>query len=151
MKNGICEKIVLLATASEHMTDVADMMVQWNSSQSNTEKYAFESINESDKVLAMSKEGQRLTKLLKDYCDEELSDSVTVHKHRQEALLEELNNLFLNISKSTQNANEILHNLEAEIALQKEIEEGMTNSLIYVTQNIDATLASTELLMADLK
>jgi hypothetical protein len=44
------ERLLLLATAQEYMTDVADKMDKWDNSQLTVEKSAFEAMNVSDHI-----------------------------------------------------------------------------------------------------
>lgn len=147
MKDTLCEKLIHLATSQECMAELADKMEQWSYSQLNMERSAFESMNESDKVLNMSKEGIHLTGLLKE-ANNKIAEVREAEKINE--LVEAINVLFVNISEAALNANEILHTMEAEIAFQKEIEEDIKTTIVHVSESVDTTLAFTELLMADI-
>lgn len=149
MKDKLNERLILLATAQECMTDVADKMDQWNSSQLNMEKSAYDSMNMSDHVLNMSKEGKRLVNLLQECCNE-ISVGTTADKYlKMITLLEEVKNLFHNIHEASSIANDISHQIEGEVAFQKDIGEEIKNNLIIVGESIDSTLACTEFIIAD--
>ena len=150
MRDMISEKLIQLATAQGCMTDVADMMEHWANSQLNTEKIAYESLNESDKVLNMSKEGYRLIELLQDCC-KEISAGTTADKYlKMTALLEEIKNLFQNINEATSTVNDISHKIEGEVAFQKEIEEEIRSHLVHVGESLDIAVACAELTLAEI-
>ncbi len=150
MKDIINERLILLATAQECMMDVADMMDQWDSSQLMTEKSAFESVNVSDNILNMSKEGNRLVSLLQECCNE-ITVGTTADKYlKMTALLEEIKNLFQNIMEASNSSNVISHMIEGEVALQKTIEEDIKNHLTNVCESLDIAVARAELIMTDL-
>lgn len=150
MKDMINERLILLATAQESMNDVADMMSQLDSSQLMTEKIAFDSVNVSDKVLNMSKEGSRLVELLQDCCSE-ASVGTTADKYlKMTAMLSEIRNLFQNITEASAQANDISHKIEGEVANQKEIEEHIKCQLGQIVDSIDSAVACAEFMLAEL-
>lgn len=149
MKDKLKERLILLATAQECMTDVTDMMDQWNSSQLNTEKSAFDSINMADHVLNMSKEGKRLIDLLQECCNEIIVGATADKYLKMTALLEEVKNLFHKINEASAAANDISHKIEGEVAFQKVIGEGIKGNLTLVSESIDSALACAEFIMAE--
>lgn len=150
MKDMINERLILLATAQESMMDVTEMMSQWDNSQLLTEKSAFDSMNVSDAVLNMSKEGGRLVGLLEECCSE-IAVGTSAEKYlKMTALLEEIRNLFHNITEASASVNDISHKIEGEVAHQKEIEENIKNHLNSVGESLDSAVACAELMMAEM-
>lgn len=150
MKDLISERLILLATAQESMMDVSEMMSQWDSSQLLTEKNAFDSMNVSDAVLNMSKEGERLVGLLEECCSE-IAVGASAEKYlKMTALLEEIWNLFHSITEASAKVNDISHKIEGEVAYQKEIEENIKNHLNSVGESLNSALACAEMMMAEL-
>ena len=150
MRNKLNEKLLVLANAQECMTYVSDIMEQWDNSQLNTEKIAYESINLSDSVLNMSKEGCRLSQLLEECCNE-VSVGASADKYlKMTVFLEELKGLFQNISETTAVENEICHQMEEEIANQRELQENIKSSLSQIGESLDVSVASTELILSEL-
>jgi hypothetical protein len=150
MRNKLNEKLLVLANAQERMTYVSDIMEQWDNSQFNAEKIAYESINLADSVLNMSKEGCRLSLLLEECC-KEMSMGTSADKYlRMTAFLEEIKSLFQNISEATTVENEICHQMEEEIANQRELQENIKSTLSQIGESLDVSVASTELILSEL-
>ncbi|MDF2512075.1 MAG: hypothetical protein K0S04_1941 [Herbinix sp.] len=150
MRNKLNEKLLVLANAQERMTYVSDIMEQWDNSQFNAEKIAYESINLADSVLNMSKEGYRLSLLLEECC-KEMSMGTSADKYlRMTAFLEEIKSLFQNISEATTVENEICHQMEEEIANQRELQENIKSTLSQIGESLDVSVASTELILSEL-
>lgn len=150
MKDMLNERLILLATAQESMLDVADMMNQWDKSQLATEKSAFDSMNVSDKVLNMSKEGSRIIERLQGCCSE-ISVGTSADKYlKMMTLLDEVRNLFCSITDASAAANDISHKIEGEVATQKVIEENIRGHLNQVMESIDSAVACAELMLAEL-
>lgn len=152
MKDILSERLLLLATTQEFMTTITDKMEQWSTSQLNTEKSAFDSMNMSDRVLNMSRDGKRLVELLRECCKEckVTSDSTTDEYLNMTLLLDDMKNLFQLITEASAEVNDISHRIEGEVAFQKEIGEGIKNNLILVGESIDSTIACAEFIMAGL-
>lgn len=146
--NKLNEKLLVLADAQECMTNVADIMEQWDNSQLNSEKLAYESINLSDTLLNMSKEGYRLMLLLEEYC-KELSTSADKYL-KTTAFLDEIKSVFQNISENAEIENEICHQMEEEIANQREMQESIKNCLYQIGESLDVSVASTELILSEI-
>lgn len=150
MRSKLNEKLLVLANAQECMTYVADIMEQWEESQLNTEKVAYEAINLSDSVLNMSKEGSRLTLLLEE-CYKEMSIGTSADKYlKMTAFLEEIKSLFQNISEATEAENEICHQMEEEIANQREMQENVKSNLFQIGESLNVSVASTELILSEI-
>ncbi|HWT75875.1 MAG TPA: hypothetical protein VN258_14320 [Mobilitalea sp.] len=150
MKDKLSERLILLATAQECMTDIADMMEQWSGSQLNTEKNAFESMNVSDYVLNMSKEGKQLVEQLQQ-CSSDIGVGVASDEYRRlTALMDGIKKVFLNIAEASAEVNDKSHRIEGEVAYQKEMGDNIKNSLIVVRDSIDSAVACDEFMMADL-
>lgn len=148
MKDMLCQKVAQLGAAQECMVDVADRIEQWEHSQLILEKSAFTAINTSDKILDRSMKG---TSLL-DNLHTELNTSTgkTYSKETLEPILKEIQLLFDQILSQAKEANEIAHNLELEVALQREIGEGMKYNLGTVGDSLDAAVACAEFILAEL-
>lgn len=150
MKDIMNERLILIATAQKCMTDVAEMMEQWDDSQLNTEKYAFDSMNVSDKVLNLSKEGNSLIEHLHECCKDVHTGLSNEKCKKMVVIQEELKRLFLNIMELSYEANDIAHKIEGEVSSQKEIEEGIKCQLSQLGENLDAAVACDEFIMAEL-
>ena len=149
MVDMVNERLILLATAQECMTDVVEVMEQWDSSQLNLEKSAFESMNITDKILNLSKEGKILVKRLQSCYGKTFAGTKAENAGKITALLEEAQGLFNKILDASMTGNEISHNMERETALQKEIEEGLKCSLCQVNGSIDSAVACAEFILAE--
>ena len=150
VKEMIHERLKMLATAQECMVDVADIMELWEKSQLMLEKSTFDSINVSDGALNHSKEGKRIVTKLLDSC---LNISDHPDKSDIEAmavLLKEAGSLFQNIYVATKNMNEIAHNLELEVACQREIAEHMKNHVGTISGSVNQAVACAEFFLAEL-
>ena len=150
MKELISEKLIHLAAAQRCMADVADMMEHWTNSQLITEKIAFESLNTSDKVMNMTKEGSHLIELLQDCC-KDVAVGTSAEKYlKMMALLDEIKNLFHNINEATAVVSDISHKIEGEVASQKELEEDIRSHLTHVAESLSVALACAEMVMTEL-
>lgn len=149
MEEMVNERLILLATAQECMTDVTEVMEQWESSQLILEKSAFESMNITDKILNLSKEGDFLVKRLQSCYLEPFAGTKAEDTGEITALLEETQGLFNNILEASITGNEISHNIERETALQKEFEEVIKCCLCQVNESIDSAVACTEFILAE--
>jgi hypothetical protein len=150
MKDINSERLILLATAQECMTDLADMIDQWDKSQLIVEKSTFETMNVSDKILNLSKEGNRLVEKIHDTYRGSLTSLNSIETQKVNSFLEEVQGIFYNILENALTANEISHNLEEEVAVQREIEEGIKQSCRLVGESIDTAVACAELMIAEL-
>ncbi len=150
MINKLDEKLLVLSNAQECMTYVADIMEQWDNSQLTVERIAYESINLSDSVLNMSREGCNLTRILEE-CSREVSIGASAEKYlKMTALLEEIQSLFQNITETTEVENEIYHQMEEVIANQRELQEDIKSKLLQIGESLDVSVASTELILSEL-
>jgi uncharacterized protein YPO0396 len=150
MKDMVKDRLILLATAQEYMIEVADKLEQWENSQLVTEKYMFESMNETDKVLNLSREGSHLIKKMKDFCSEGNIGEASDQHLKLESQLQEFQNLFKNIMTSSAAANELSHRIESEAAEQKKMEEEIRNTLSQVSGSIESAVACAEIVLAEL-
>lgn len=148
MKELIKDGLILLSTAQECMADVADKMAQWDNSQLIMEDSAFTSMNVSDVVINMSKEGSLLVDRLLECCTLMVENPTIIEKQKVTSVLHEIINLFQKISKAAEKVNEISHKIEGEAAIQREIEENIKKSLSYVTEGIDKAVAGADLLLS---
>ena len=148
MKDLSNERLILLATVQERMMDVAVMLEQWDNSRLIAEKNAFDSINISDRILNLSKEGNNLMCLLQQCFLEIQSIADSEHLHNMSLLLAELHKLIQNITETSAEWNDISHQIEEEVAYQNEIKENVSNHLCQIAECVDITMARTELLAA---
>lgn len=150
MKNMINERLKLLATAQECMIEVSDIIEKWENSQLAIEKSTFDSINVSDRALNLSREGKRLVSKLLDCCQ-----IISAHPEKTDVesiarLLKEAGILFQSIYETNKNSNEIAHNLEQEVASQREIAEHMKSSAGTISSSVNQAVACAEFLLAEL-
>jgi predicted transcriptional regulator len=150
MKDIINERLILLATAQECMTDVSDMIEQWDKSQLIVEKSTFETMNVSDKILNLSHQGNQLIEKIRDTYRESLTSLNSIETQNVNRFLEEVHGIFHNILENASIANEVSHKLEEEVAIQKEIEDGIKLSCRLIGERVDEAVACAELVMAEL-
>jgi len=125
-------------------------MEQWDSSQLLLEKSTFDSINTSDKVLNLSKEGNKLTTRLQD-CYQNISSGFDPEAaNNMQTIILELQNTFQTIIEHASAANDISHFLEMEVAFQREVGDRMKDSVCHLCDSLDSATASAEFLLADL-
>jgi methyl-accepting chemotaxis protein len=144
------ERLLLLATAQEYMTDVADKMDKWDNSQLTVEKSAFEAMNVSDHILNISRESKSLVVKLQEILQKSAACIDTEEKRMFAVLLEELQIKLQNISLASAEINDISHNLEGETACQREIKESVRNSFAHVRESMDVAVACVEFMLAEL-
>lgn len=149
MKNISNERLLLLANAQESMRDLSNRMDIWDESQQNTEKYAFDSINISDHVLNMSREGKRLIAMLQEHYNKNCPDKSEEDSIIMVEIIEEIKNIFIQTTKASFTANDIAHKIEEEIALQKEIGEGIKGNLDTINESLDAAVACAEMMFTE--
>lgn len=149
MKELVKDKLIQLATAQEFMVGTTDKLVQWDKSQLTMEKSAFDSLNLSDEVLNLSKSGSVLVGRLLECCQELLRNPRAAEQKKVALVLEELLEIFGRIEDSSARINEISHRIESEAETQKEIEEGIKNSLGEMAETIDTAAACAEFMMSE--
>jgi hypothetical protein len=149
MMDTLYERLILLSTAQECMMDVADRMDQWDKSQLIVEKSTFETMNVSDKILNLSIEGNRLIEKIQERYLLTLASLNPDEEQKVNAFLEEVKGLFYKIFENASKANDVSHNLETQVAVQREIEEGIKQSFCYICENVDLAVACAELVMAE--
>ncbi len=150
MKDMMKDRLILLATAQEFMSEIDDKMNKWDQSQLFMEKSAFESLNLSDEVLKLSKEGNALVGRLLECCQGVVRNPGAMEQKKVMVVLEEIHEVFQKINDATTSMNEIAHNIEEEAAKQRVIEDGVKTTLIEVGSSIDTVAACAELMIADL-
>jgi len=148
MKEMISQKIAHLGAAQECMVRVSDRIEQWEHSQLILEKNAFMAINTSDKILNLSMEGSTLIDKLYEKLEAVLGD--INNPEVAMPILKELRQQFDHILRHAKEANDIAHNLELEVALQRDIGEGMKSNLSTVSESLDAAVACAEFILADM-
>lgn len=150
MKDLMKDGLILLATAQEFMADVADKMTKWEKSQLVLEKSAFNSLNLSDEVMNLSKNGSILVGRLLECCQRLLKNPCAAEQKKISAVLEELLDTFNKISEDSAIINEISHRIEAETAAQREVEDAVKKSLTKVGESVNTATACTEFIMTEL-
>lgn len=149
MKDMINERLKQLAVAQECMIDVVDVMEKWESSQVVLEKSTFDSINISDKALNLSKDGNRLIFQLILHCRKISENPSKSDIEALAGLLEEIGGMFRNILDATKTANDTAHNLELEVAYQREIAENIKTSVGTISNSVNQAVACAEFLLTE--
>jgi len=150
MKDMISERLVLLSTAQERMTNMGDLIKRLDSSHLFIEKSAFDSMNVSDKILNLSREGNQKVEKLQKFFDEKLKTCNAKEIQKVMTQLQAIQFLFHNILTDAIQANEITHHLEAEVAFQREIGDTVINSIDEIKESIDSAAACAEFMLAEL-
>lgn len=150
MKETLNEKLILLATAQERMFHISDMMEQFDNSQVFIEKSAYDSINESDKILNLSKESFHIIEKLQEYISfcyncEDKENSLKI-----KTLMKEVQILLQNILAQAIQVNEVSHQIEAEAAYQREIGDKLKGTLCEIGDGIDSAAACAEFLLTEM-
>lgn len=149
MDNISNERLLLLANAQQTIKDLSNRMEQWKELQIQSEQYAFDAMNISDQVLNMSRDGKSLITTLQDcyhtpgnhQCSE---DSNMFHK-----VMEDIDALFLLITKASYRVNEVAHKVEEVIAVQKEIGDNIKNNLEVIEESLDTAVACAEFMFSE--
>lgn len=150
MKDMIKERLVLLAQAQENMTEIIDRLSSWDNSQLSVEKSAFTSMNVSDRILNLSKEGNRLAEKLQEYCSNDKMGYEAIDTQKVASILHDVQSLFQTIWQSANEANETSHNLENEIALQREVVEEIKSSISDINETVDQAMACAEFILCEM-
>ena len=150
MKEMINERILQFAVAQECMVDVAIRIDQWEQSQEILEKNAFDCMNIADTILNLSKEGTELVNQLYDCFHLGMKHIDTPEARQVAEILSNVHQLFHHVLEKAQTANDIAHNLEQEISSQRELGEGMQESVNLINESVDAAVACAEFIMAEL-
>jgi methyl-accepting chemotaxis protein len=149
MKDLANQRLVHLATAQESIFEVTKLIEKWEQSQLVLEKNAFDTMNMSDTILNLSKEGTKLVERLQEYFLTGMADSREEDIKLVASLLQEIQGMFDRILDHSFCANETAHILEAEAAKQQEIGEDMKTEFCRVMDQIDACAACDEFLFAE--
>jgi methyl-accepting chemotaxis protein len=149
MKDLANQRLVHLATAQESIFEVTKLIEKWEQSQLVLEKNAFDTMNMSDTILNLSKEGTKLVERLQEYFLTGMADSREEDIRLVASLLEEIQGMFDRIVDHSFCANETAHILETEAAKQQEIGEDMKTQFSKVMDQIDTCAACDEFLFAE--
>ncbi len=149
MNNTMKERLIHLATAQELMAEASDKMTEWDKSQLNMEKSAFDSLNLSDQVLKFSKEGSMLINRLLECCQSVAKNPQVTEQKKMKVVLEEIHDVFNKINEASMSISKISHKIEAEAAAQKDLEESIRDTFAKAEEKINTVAASTELVMAE--
>ena len=143
------QRLVHMATAQESILIMTRRIEQWEQSQAVLEKNAFDTMNMSDTILNLSKEGTKLVQRLQEYFLTAMADAGEEDTERVASLLQEIQGMFGLIVDHSFCFNETAHILENEVAEQREIGEDMKQQVNKIADQIDACAACEELLYAE--
>ena len=146
--NSIQDSLIHLSTAMESTAEIADNLKKWDDTQFTIEKSAYESMNASDQVLNLSKEGSHLVTKLLACCEILINSPGEEACTNTKAALEELVTAFSRITEVSETINEVAHTIEKNVADQKEIEENIKSSIQNVDKKLSEVVANTELYLA---
>jgi dsDNA-specific endonuclease/ATPase MutS2 len=144
------QRLVHLATAQESIYDVTKMIEQWEQSQAELEKNAFDTMNMSDSILNLSKEGKKIVERLQEYFLTPMAETGEEDASLVAMLLQDVQGMFDRIVDHSFCANETAHILENEVAKQREIGEDMKKQVCRVIDEIDSCAACEEFLFAEI-
>lgn len=149
MKDIVNQRLVHLATAQECISDVTKIIEKWDDSQASLEKNAFDTMNISDTILNLSKEGTKLVDQLQRYFLTGMVEAGEEDIKVVASLLKDIQGMFDKIMDHSFCSSETAHILEAEIANQREVGEKMKQQVSKVMNNIDTAAACEEFLFAE--
>lgn len=144
----IQDRLIILAATQKSMVEVTNKLNKWDNSQICIENSAYESMNTSDEVLILCKEGNQLVGKLLECCSSMMKNPGVEQCKKTEVVLEDLLKVFMRITQSSNNINELAHRIEMETATQKVMEDSIMESLQSIGNSIDEVVASTELYLA---
>ncbi len=155
MKELESERLKYLAKAQESLFYMTDRMEQWESSQSELEKNAYETINLSDKILGLCEAGIKLIGQLQGCYSTALLEEEMILEEAGERkpaaeTLQELLSTLNQIGKHSQGINETVHLLEEEVAEQVELVADVQGMVCCTMEQIDSVVACGEFILADL-
>ncbi len=143
--NSIQDGLVLLASAQHSAKDAVERLKQWDDTQLEIEQSAYEAMNASDKVLNLSREGAQIVSKLIVCCDVLMNNPDEEACANTKEILEELVVALGHISQASTTINEVAHTIEKNVAEQKVIEEGISDTMHHLTDHLDEVVAGTEL------
>ncbi len=149
MKDIANQRLVHLATAQESIFDVTKLIEKWEQSQAILEKNAFDTMNMSDMVLNLSKEGTKIAERLQEHFLIGMTDAKEEEIKLVASLLQEILVMFDRIVDYSVCANETAHILDNEVASQQKIGDDMKTQVCRVIDHIDSCAACEELLFAE--
>lgn len=149
MKDIANQRLVHLATAQESIFDVTKLIEKWEESQTVLERNAFDTMNMSDTILNLSKEGTKLVERLQEYFLTGMADAREEDIKLVASLLKEIQGMFDAIVDYAFCSNETAHILENEVAEQREIGDDMKTNVCKVMDLIDTCAACEEFLFAE--
>lgn len=149
MKDIVRDRLIMLAKSRERMSEIDKKIAMWDSFQLTVEKSMFETMNTSDKVLNLSRQGKRLVNLLENYSHEQ--PGVTeVGTPEVNLIVKDIQRIFEEICFNSAKINEFMHRFEGEIACQREIEDELQKEMSQIGECLDSALACAELVMAEM-
>jgi hypothetical protein len=148
MKDIISEKLMILATAQNRITEVAGSLGKMDNSLIAMEKSSFELLNNSDKLVCMSKEGMLLADRLKEALISNNLETL-IERDMLVHIINEISNNLLNIYNTSIKSNNSSHEIEAEAVYQREYKEFINDSLSLIGDSINSTVACAELILAE--
>lgn len=148
MKEIISDKLIILATAQDRLAEVTAKLEQMENSVETLEKSSFELLNNSDKIVSMSKEGMLLADRLKELLSDTGSDTVLAREvliHITDEIRVNLHNIY-NLSKDN---NRLAHDGEKEAVCQRDYKDFINDSISVFSNSISSAVACAELLLAE--
>lgn len=149
MKDIVRDRLIMLAKSRERMNEIDEKLGIWDSFQLTVEKSMFETMNTSDKVLNLSRQGKRLMNLLETYTNEQ-QGTTEADKPEVNLIVKDIQRIFEEICINSAKINELMHRFEGEIACQREVEDELQNELSQISECLDSALACAELVMAEM-
>jgi len=145
MREMVNDRLKQLFTAQECMKNVDDIINNLDRSQLTVEKNAFDVINCSDTSLNLAKEGNQLaTKLHVIY--QSYNETTGVSEDIAN-LVNDLGSVFQKILEAANLSNEVSHNMEHEVAFQRDITDYVKNAIYSVTESVNQAISCAETLL----
>lgn len=150
MRELINEKLKELASSKQHIDDITEIMTKWDSWQLSLEKTMFDSLNNSDRILNLSKEGRQLSSKLFDYCNsmDETSDNTALSEIKK--IIEETKTVFSKLVITSKEASELSHKMEEGITFQRQASDEFIESVNQIKVNLDDAVACAEFLLTEI-
>lgn len=150
MREMINDKMKKFAASQEFFDNISDVTKQWDTSQLYLEKMMFDSLNNSDCVLNLSKEGRQLSSKLLECCDKIKGNDDTIILTQIAEIAEEIKTIFSKLVNSSKEASEISHTMEEHVNHQRQAAEECKASVHQIKENIDEAMACAEFLLTEM-
>lgn len=147
MKDMVNERIKQLGAAQESMGKISDYMEQVDQSQLKIEKDTYQAINIADKTRILSKEGHKLVTKFTMSCQDYIEDPTKEKKEAIASLLAEMDDILVKIMDTTHYANDLLHDVEKEVAYRYGLAGSIKERIETVSMSINTAVACAEMLL----